>query len=404
MKIWYVTMQFPFPSETFAGIDILALRRAGADVVVHSLRPPHPNTANLVRERGLADIPATHNSAWRSLRGVLKLLGRPGLAAELLLWLLKTCRRKPRHLLRSLALVPRVIDLFTQLERERPAVVHLFWGHFPAMLGHLVQRRLPETVVSVFLGAYDLVMRYGGSAPVARQADVVWTHAQMNVPDIEALGVPRERVRVVYRGVELEKLATFARAEKIPRRIISAGRLIKSKGTDDVIHAFKEVAQRWPDASLVILGGGPQREPLEALVKGLGLEASVTFSGHVSHQEVLREMSQAEVFIMMSKKLSERLPNAVKEAVGCRCLCIVTETPGIEELLQNEVHGFVIRQGDSAEAARLIDRAFADPAATTAMIGAASAHLAEHFDVDRSMAEYYSTWAALAERKQGAAK
>lgn len=399
MKIWYVTMQFPFPSETFAGIDILALRRAGADVVVHSLRPPHLNTPRLVHERGLAEIPATHNSTWRSLRGFFSMLRRPGLSAELLFWLFKTCRRKPRHLLRSLALTPRVIDLFTRIERERPEVVHLFWGHYPAMLGYLVQRRLPKTVVSVFLGAYDLVMRYGGSAPVAQRADVVWTHAEMNVADIQSLGVARERIQVVYRGAEVGILEAFGRTRKIPRRIISAGRLIKAKGTDDVIRAFGEIVRKWPDASLVILGGGSHRENLEALVKELGLEQSVTFSGHVSHQEVLSEMSRAEVFIMMSKKLSERLPNAVKEAIGCRCLCVVTETPGIEELVQNETHGFVIRQGDASEAARAIHRAFSDPVSTAAMINAATTHLAEKFDVDRSMDRYYSTWKALAANK-----
>lgn len=398
MKIWYVTMQFPSPSETFAGTDVRALKRLGADVSVHSLRPPHAEAKRFVRERGIAEVRSTHGGVANVSAGLLECLRRPKLAAKLFTWLFKTSYQKPDQLLRSVILIPRVVQLFAHIERERPEVVHLFWGHYPAMVAHLVQSYLPQTVVSVFLGAYDLLMGYGGSAPVARTADAVWTHAQENTGAVEALGVSRDRLRVVYRGVDLSAVPRSGELQKTPKRIVSAGRLIASKGMDEVIRIFQKVKRRWSDASLTLIGDGPERNNLEALVRSLGLGRSVTFLGHVSQEMVLAEMRQAEVFLLMSKKLSERLPNVVKEAVACRCLCIVTQTPGIEELLRDQEHGFVIEHPD--EAAAVLEALFSGRVNPAPVVEAAYAHLTEAFDVDSTMARYFDTWKMLVTQKQ----
>lgn len=399
IKVWYVTMQFPSPSETFAGSDVRALKRAGADVSVHSLRRAHVDAERFIRERNLTEVLVTHGGADTIRAGLWACLKRPQLTLDLLAWLFKN-NRKPDQLLRSVALVPRAVQLFVQIERERPDVVHLFWGHYPALVGYLVQKYLPRTAVSVFLGAYDLVMRYGGSASVARRADVVWTHAQLNVRDIEALGVSRDRLQVVYRGLELSALKTGSARQKVPKRIVSAGRFIPPKGASDVIRAFEKVVRRWPEASLVLLGDGPERETLEASVRDLGLEGSVTFLGHVRHETVLSEMSKAEVFLSLSRKPSERLPNVVKEAIACGCLCVVAETPGIEELLRHKEYGFVVPQDNPLAAADAVAEVFSGRVAVEAMVEAAYAHLTEAFDVDRSMARYHATWKALLAEKE----
>lgn len=158
--------------------------------------------------------------------------------------------------------------------------------------------------------------------------------------------------------------------------------------------------QRWPDASLVILGDGGQRENLEALVASLGLEQSVTFLGHVSQETVLAELDLAEVFLFLSRKPSERLPNVVKEAMSCKCLCIVTETPGIEELLRDKEHGFVVSKDHPLEAAEMIDEAFSGRVDTASMVEAAYRHVNEAFDVDSLMIRYYNTWKTIMNEKR----
>lgn len=398
MKVSYVTMQFPTSYETFAVNDLMTLRRLGVDLSVHSLRPEYPDSEVLGAEYGLSGIPVSHNSLAASLAGIGVAVRRPGAALALISWVVARTWRNPDHLVRSLILVPRVLQLVETIRGERPDLVHLFWGHYPAMVGHLVRREMPGTVLSVFLGAYDLTWNYGGTAPVARDADVVWTHARENIPAILRLGVPAERVAVSYRGVDLRSFApTDAAAEprKIWRRIVSVSRLIPAKAADEVLHVFARVREEWPDATLVLLGDGPERARLEALATSLGIRGAVDFRGHVSREVVREELAAAEVFLLMSRNESERLPNVVKEAMCSRCLCIVTESPGIGELLEDGVHGFVVAHGEIATAARRVGEVFRGEVAVEEMVSAASERIRTHFDVERNMGLYLERWSEL---------
>ncbi len=406
MRVAYVTMAFPAPAEAFASSDVTALGRAGVAVDVHSLRPRHRRHDELVSQRGLDALALDHNSVRSSLRGVLYGVAHPLVTIRSVGWIASRTWRRPSHLVRSLALLPRAFDILARLRRDRPDVVHLFWGHYPALVGRLVLEHLPDTVLSVFLGAYDLEWRYGGSAPVARRADTVWTHAAHNLPALRELGIPEERVRVAYRGVDLRRFPD-PRGPKVPGRIVTAGRLIPAKAMDDVLRAFRAVLDARPDASLVVLGEGPERAGLESLARSLGLGDSVRFPGHVSHQRVREEMAAAEIFILLSRMESERLPNVVKEAMASRCCCIVSRTAGIEELVDHGSTG-LLATGSTAEevatdAAGLALRALSDPAERGELARAGRRHVREHFDVDRTMAGYRSAWeAAMATRESAA--
>ena len=399
-------MNFPILAETFAISDVRTLKDAEVDISVHSLRSAQSAAPELTRKR-LTDVPITQSDRGALLSGLALMFKRPSVALALLAWITRHSLKSPKRarrleqLAKSALLVPRTLQLFDALERDKPDVVHLFWGHYPAMFAYLVQKYHPEVVSSVFLGAYDLKTAYGGSAPVARRADVVWTHALANVEEIKRLGVDESLIRVAYRGVNLTRFGSVDWRRKIERRIVTAGRLASFKKMDDVLRVFQRTLSRYPDATLVVLGDGPERERLEALSRSLGVAHAVTFRGHVAHEEVFVEMARAEVFLLMSQHSAERLPNVVKEAMGCRCVCVTTRTPGIEELLVDGEHGFVVGQGDVESAARHVADVFADGDVTQRLTEAAYAHLERHFNI-RTLAEFYKdTWGDLVSEKQG---
>jgi glycosyltransferase involved in cell wall biosynthesis len=296
------------------------------------------------------------------------------------------------------------MGILESLEREQPDVVHLFWGHYPSIVGFLVLTRLPHTVLSLFLGAYDLTRAYSGSGWVARRADLVSTHARWNVPVIEALGARRERIHVAYRGIDRTSF-NGSHAQKTARRIVSAGRLDAGKGMDDVLLVFREVYARWPDATLRLLGQGPERVKLERLSQSLGIDRAVTFLGHVARSQVASELFAAEVFLHMSREDTERLPNVVKEAMASRCVCVVTQTPGIEELVRDGLHGFVVSARNVEAAAARIDDIFSSRLDVKSVLAAASDHIARCFDVSQSMRSYRKHWQdALARREASTEK
>ncbi len=391
-------MAFPVPSETFASNDVLALCRAGVEVSVHSLRPPQPKAATLVIERELNQFKITHNSLRSSLRGLWIGSSQMGLLCRTMVWLVSNVWKNPNHLLRSLILLPRSFDLYHQICHARPDVVHLYWSHYPSLVGYLVQKTCPTIAVSISFVAHDIVEKYACTTSVARQADLIQTITAANVPAIQKLGIDPARILLSYHGVNLRHIPPAH--QKIQRRIVTVGRLIPEKGFEEVLRIFSQVRLQWEDASLVVLGDGPDRENLERLAHQLGIFDAVSFRGHVSHDLVFKEMAIAEVFLFMSQYNAERLPNVVKEAMACRCLSVVTHTPGIEELMGHGVQGYVVPPGDLETATKHINDVFANPTQTAGMVDQACQHVMTNFDLDRIIQVLAQHWQQKVDMKK----
>ena len=397
MKIAYVTMQFPVASETFAGVEIRALRSLGAEVSVLAYRGAPARAETMLAERGLAELPVDQGGLAANLRGLALVFLRPADSCPLIATIFAHCWCRPLHLLKALALLPRSLDLLQRLEALKADVLHLFWGHYPSLLGLLVKRRLPRVVVTQFLGAYDLEEGLSLSALLARRADGLFTHAKANLPALSGLGLDAERVEGSYRGIEIP--ATPPAPQKTRALMVIAERLVPQKRTADTLRLFAAVAAEVPDARLRLLGDGPELEPLKDLAKDLGIEDRVIFAGHVPHQEVFRHLAEAEVALTLSQSRSERLPNALKEAMLHRCLCLTSRSPGIDELITDGETGLVVAPGDTAGAARRLVALLRDPDAVARMGGKAQAHVLAQFDIGRVMADRLRRWSALSTQR-----
>ena len=394
MKVLYVTMQFPNPTETFATNEVRVLSRHGIDVTVHGLRSRHPEATQLAQERGVADVQTTHNGVAASLRGTLAAVRRPKRLVNALTWVVRCNRRNSRALWRNLVLLPRAFDIFATIERHRPDVVHMYWGHFPTLVGYQVQQYLSAVVTSMSIVAYDLEREYGGTVDVARQADVIRTHAAVNADHIVRFtGVDKERVNIIYNGVDTASLRRIRDGhKKVGHRVLTAGRLTQSKGMREVITAFAKIRARWADASLVVVGDGVDRPTLESLCTSLQLSDAVQFLGHVSHERAVEEMAKAEVFLLLSRSIGERLPNVVKEAMVCRCVCVTTETPGIAELVEHEITGFVVKPHDEGAVCQAVDDVFAERIDFSEMTARAAERIEQSFNVERTAICYVDLW------------
>jgi len=393
VKVCYISMTFPAPYETFACSDIRALKRAGIDVSVRTLRSARPDSTQLLAEQQLQQLRVDHNGARAMLRGLCYALFHPAVTLDLVWWLCRFSWRRPGQFMRSLLISPRAFDILGALRSDVPHVVHLFWGHYPSIVGYLVRRHLPDTIVSMFIGAYDLEARYGPSAPLARSADVVWTHAEANVQTLEQLGARRERICVCHRGLEVDRFAVTV--PKIAGRVVAIGRLAAEKTMADVLEVFAAVLSRHPTATLAVIGDGPERSQLEALASAREIRHAVTFMGRVPQDVVRDELARASVLLYMARSDTDRLPNVIKEAMAAECLCVVTRTRAIDELLQDGVHGFVVERADIEGGTAKVDWALANPDQARAIGRAALAHVRAHFDVARAMAAYAERWEQL---------
>lgn len=392
--ISYVTMEFPSPAETFASNEVRFLSATGHRVAVHALRPAHPDADKMVRDRGLSGVAMSHNGPAASLVGLLAEFKRPRLLWRTLVWLWHETAHRRLDLVKALGLLPRAFAVLDDLRRDPPDVVHIYWGHYPAVVGYLVHNEMPDVVLTIGLSAYDLVSRFGPSVTVAHKAAFVKTQAAVNIEDIKAFtGLTDDRIEVVYNGVDLERIAaSSAGIERSPRQLITVGRLEPGKAMEDVLQAFASVVAVVPAATLRVLGDGSQREALERLADQLGIGNSVRFEGHLEHSRVIATMAASEALLFLSRSPSERLPNVVKEAMACGCVCVTTRTPGIEELVIDGVTGFLVDPGDVAGSAARITSLLNGELDTKQMRGRARAHIEESFDLRRTAGRLASLW------------
>ncbi len=403
LRVWFVTMRFPVVSEAFAGVEVRALLRHGVDLKIFAIRGAAPGGAELLRRWGLQGI-SLDAGGLRSLGpAFLLMIAEPAKVLATIIWTWRAAWRRPLLLARCMALLPRMLELFRRAQRDRPAVVHLFWGHYPAVLGHMLQKWLPETVLSISLGAYDLLYRFPPSVLVANAADCLWTHAAVNLPALREMGVEVSRCRVLVRGVDLDQVPGGC----LPKRgstIVTAARLVRGKGTHRVIDAFARVADRVADARLIVLGSGPERTRLEQLVRHLRLADRVRFAGNVPHDEVYRELKSASVFMLLSTWPSERLPNVVKEAMACGCTCIVSDSPGILELMSCLQQPQIVPGGDPARAATLLQHVLAHPARFEAERARGIDYCRTHLDAMNVAGKRVEAWLDAARRRPAGGK
>ena len=139
--------------------------------------------------------------------------------------------------------------------------------------------------------------RGGGSTTIkelesftAREADMIVTVSYAMREELDGLGFPKEKVRVMWNGVDEKKydLKSFKRAEidryrksigvkDNERMILFTGRLTFVKGIDTLVRAMPQVLEKVKNAKLVVLGRGEMEGELKSLAEQLGITKNVIF-------------------------------------------------------------------------------------------------------------------------------
>ncbi|MDR1133330.1 MAG: glycosyltransferase [Synergistaceae bacterium] len=187
----------------------------------------------------------------------------------------------------------------------------------------------------------DMFLAFGKKFPMARvyrrvdEIAAVSEGAAASV--VNFLGIPRRMVSVIYNPVPVEEIREKAsQAAEHPwfagggiPVIISSGRLTPHKDFGTLLRAFALLRRETP-SRLVILGEGPEREKLEALIRSLGLEDRAALFGFVENP--YKYIARAGLFALSS--ICEGLPTVIMEAMALGIPAVSTDCPsGPAELL-----------------------------------------------------------------------
>jgi glycosyltransferase involved in cell wall biosynthesis len=134
--------------------------------------------------------------------------------------------------------------------------------------------------------------------------------------------------------------------------VVYVGRFVKSKRLSDLVAAFSLVVESFPRALLVLGGDGPERGSLQAQVMELKLLGHVLFTGFLEEREVHQLLSAGDLFALVSA--TEGMPRSLVEAMAAGLPSVVSDIPGITQLVTHGREGRVVPLGDVPAIARAV--------------------------------------------------
>jgi len=163
-----------------------------------------------------------------------------------------------------------------------------------------------------------------------------------NIPNGSVL----KKFRLIYNG-------TFDNYRQSKKTIdfISTGRLVTDKGIGELIEAFAKIVEKYPSATLAIIGDGPEREKFKKQSVSI---PGITFYGHQT--EPLKFLEKSKIFVLPTHH--EAFGIAVVEACMEELTVIATNVGGIPEIIDDGKSGILVPVRNSNALYKAMDRLY----------------------------------------------
>ncbi|MGW7067416.1 glycosyltransferase family 4 protein [Streptomyces sp. NPDC054855] len=248
------------------------------------------------------------------------------------------------HYLRSRSAFTRQVgdcDLLVEVCNGMPYLAPL-WHRGPTLC--LVNHVHTDLWGMRFQGALAPAARLGRrlehwSLSGAQRGNLLVAVSPSTATALRAIGVDRERIRIVHNGVE-EPGPLHPRSDE--PMFLAMGRLVEYKRIDLLLRLWERV-RPVTGGRLVIVGDGPERERLQQIA-GPGVE----FKGHVSEAEKHRLLCEA--WMLLHPSAVEGWGLVITEAATRSTPAIGFDVPGVRDSIEDGVTGLLAR-GESSFAA-----------------------------------------------------
>jgi glycosyltransferase involved in cell wall biosynthesis len=204
-------------------------------------------------------------------------------------------------------------------------------------------------------------------------------------------GLPTDRMLYVPNGVDLARFAAAPDRSILPGWpegalvVGTVAPMRPEKNLPRLVRAFAGIADAH-DARLLLVGDGPERPALEALVRDLGMAERVHFTGYLNAPE--KAFGLMDIYAVSSD--TEQMPNALIQAMAAARPVAGMDVGDVAHIVARENRPFIAAAG-SDEAFRSCLNRLASDAALRAQAGTANlARVRAEFDQDR-MFEAYRT-------------
>lgn len=212
-------------------------------------------------------------------------------------------------------------------------------------------------------------------------------------------GAPADRVRLVYNGVDGERLQALRSRDEVraewgatPHQPVIGviAHLSEKKGHRYLIEAVALLRERHPDLLCFLIGDGPLQEHLQTLAADLGVAEQVRFTGF--RPDAL-DLTGALDIVVLPSVAKEGLGMTLLEAAALGRPVVASDAPGIDEAVVRDETGLLVPPADAGALARAIERLITDPDLRSRMGEAGRERVQRMFTMERMVAEMEEVFA-----------
>ena len=243
-------------------------------------------------------------------------------------------------------------------------IIHTQTEFSIGIFGRIVAKKLDIPVVHTYHTMYEDYIHYVSRGIMLRPASQFAKKvSKLYCRDCSAIIVPTLKVKnalqhygllrhidIIPTGVDIEPFKRSNYDEELIKNekkslginetepvVLFIGRLAKEKSVDIIINSMSKLIVKIPNCKLLVVGDGPERENLEALVRELDIEKSVVFIGERPWAEIGRYYQMGDVFVGAS--LTETQGLTFTEAMAAQIPVVAKYDKNLDDLIQDKING-----------------------------------------------------------------
>jgi L-malate glycosyltransferase len=240
---------------------------------------------------------------------------------------------------------PEYMFPFVIFKRRNPKIITL---HGRILEGVRLKRKkiirsLYEIVESSALKHSDMIIAVDETTREFYQQQYPWIAEKMRVIPV---GIDLNKFKLMDKN-SLRQKYKIKHDDKV---VIYVGRLEKEKNIDFLLESFKILELSAPEAMLILVGDGGERQRLEGLANSSGIKR-IVFMGAQEPDRIPEILNCADVLALCS--LFEGSPTVVKEALACGVPVVTNNVGDVSKVIRNEIAGKIVNR-DTKEFARAL--------------------------------------------------
>ncbi len=237
--------------------------------------------------------------------------------------------------------------------------------HLPAV--HTYHTRYQE--YAHYLHLPNFILKFIAKSIMGKIIRFVNKHDEIIVPsvgirqELKSFGVSRP-ISIIPTGIDIAKTISMANAkepdsilaklniDKNAELVVFTSRLGKEKNIKFLLGAMLAVINARPQVYFLVIGDGSEKENLKKIIGQMGIGHRVIFTGFMNHDTIFPIYRVAKVFVFSSQTETQGL--ALLEAMALGLPIVALRATGIEDLLENNIGGFLIEKVNPDAFARAV--------------------------------------------------